>query len=604
MNERTQGPRGPRRDDRSPGGERGGRGERGGGKGRDGKGRGRGGPGGKGRDDRGGSAAFRVVNELGALEKALTKVDFAGQKGPLDEILRALRPLRLKSISDLDMNTRGRLITTLFRVARQAKPAGPAGDAPVAAAVADAPAADAPAVDASAGDPPAADAAAADAPAVDAPAGDASAGDAPAADAPAEAPAVEAAPGEAAPGEAAAEPAPADAPAGNAAKPGANPLTLWQDVMFAVGCIWQAAGDPERATAAFTASGREAPAFVPHTPAPRVEEGATPADGKRGGKRERGERAEKSERGAPDWKQQAQNHEDRGRTREAARLHEANQSWADAARLFEAGGEPRAALRNAIAGNLGPLAQKLMGLIRADDVPGILQKAGAWELLMEWHAKKGDFDGVARLYERAKQFDQAALAWERGGKLSNARRAYEKANDSAGALRVRDLEIQKLVERGDRLGAATVMVHAGMRAEAVKALEAVGGPKAWRFMLKLKLDAEAEAYIASELKKAEETNDLASKARWLEAKGEVRQAAQVWLDAGKKERAVPLFDQLGETARAAQLAEEVGQLEKAEALYRRAKDTANADRVKALPRPASQPPTEAPKAAESSAQSP
>ena len=102
---------------------------------------------------------------------------------------------------------------------------------------------------------------------------------------------------------------------------------------------------------------------------------------------------------------------------------------------------------------------------------------------MEWFAKRGDFDGVARLYERAKQFDQAALAWERAGKLGQARKAYEKANDTAGAHRVRDLEIAKLVERGDRLGAATVQMHSGLKAEAIATLESLGGPKAYRFMI-------------------------------------------------------------------------------------------------------------------------
>ena len=91
----------------------------------------RGGPRGRGGNGRGtsraresaGSASYRVLNELSGLEKSLAKGDFAEQKQPLGEIVKALKPLRLKSIEELDFNTRGRLITTLLRVSRQPKPA-------------------------------------------------------------------------------------------------------------------------------------------------------------------------------------------------------------------------------------------------------------------------------------------------------------------------------------------------------------------------------------------------------------------------------------------------------------------------------------------------
>ncbi|MFZ5440054.1 MAG: DEAD/DEAH box helicase, partial [Myxococcota bacterium] len=80
---------------------------------------GRGGRGGRDRrDGPGGGAAYRVVNELSALEKALTKTDFAAMKEPLSAVLRALKPMRLQSIENLDLNTRGRLITSLMRVQR------------------------------------------------------------------------------------------------------------------------------------------------------------------------------------------------------------------------------------------------------------------------------------------------------------------------------------------------------------------------------------------------------------------------------------------------------------------------------------------------------
>ena len=67
---------------------------------------------------------YRVVSELRSLEKALSKNDFDGAEGSRsEEMLKPLRPLRLKSIDELDLNTRGKLITTLLRV-RAAAEAG------------------------------------------------------------------------------------------------------------------------------------------------------------------------------------------------------------------------------------------------------------------------------------------------------------------------------------------------------------------------------------------------------------------------------------------------------------------------------------------------
>ena len=89
----------------------------------------RGGPGGRGGRDRGdrkggsGGAGGRVVPELSVLEKALAKVDFASEIQPLDAVVKVLRQAHARSLQDLDMDTRGRLITTLSRVARQTRPA-------------------------------------------------------------------------------------------------------------------------------------------------------------------------------------------------------------------------------------------------------------------------------------------------------------------------------------------------------------------------------------------------------------------------------------------------------------------------------------------------
>ena len=50
--------------------------------------------------------------ELSVLEKALARADLAAQVQPLDSVVKALRQARARSLQDLDMDTRGRLITT------------------------------------------------------------------------------------------------------------------------------------------------------------------------------------------------------------------------------------------------------------------------------------------------------------------------------------------------------------------------------------------------------------------------------------------------------------------------------------------------------------
>jgi hypothetical protein len=75
----------------------------------------------EGRADTG---ARRVIVELGNLERALTKGDFLLEQASLQEILKTIRSMRLGSLEQLEPNARGRLITSLFRVMRQKKPAG------------------------------------------------------------------------------------------------------------------------------------------------------------------------------------------------------------------------------------------------------------------------------------------------------------------------------------------------------------------------------------------------------------------------------------------------------------------------------------------------
>ncbi len=602
----------------------------------------------------------RVIAELSALEKALGKNDLPAQKQPLEAIVRSLRSMRLKSLDDLELNVKGRLMTSLLRVQRQPRPPMPEGFVPSGA------------------QPPAAPAAAGEAGSALGNTGvvaqstltppgtggnvpgesnvGISEGSPTATQEQAEAAAGQTGEGPAgggamstttpATGEGAgiSEGSPtATQEQAQAADPAREKYVAWVDVMFLVGRAWRAAGDSERAAAAFTLSGRQ-PTTEAEEPAARPagerREGGREGRGERreGGREGRGERregregerregrgerregregerreggrevrGERRERGPAgerrerpalpeltltgDWQEQSKQLETAGRTRDAARLHERNNSFAEAVRLFEAGGDLKSALRCALAAKDQDTIRRLLGTLPPDQVPTTLEKAGAYELLMEHYIGKNDFENVARLYERARQFDQAGLAYERANKLSLARKAYERARDFAAANRMRDLEVKSLVERGDRLGAATLLVAAGRRAEAAEVLGALPPPKAFHFLQRLKLDEEAKTLAQKELARAESENKPAGRARWLELLGEVATAAPIYEEIGRKEKALALYEQIGHLPKAAALAEELQLRDKATALYTQLGDSAGVERAKALPEtpPARQP---------------
>jgi tetratricopeptide (TPR) repeat protein len=360
----------------------------------------------------------------------------------------------------------------------------------------------------------------------------------------------------AAPGETAAAALAPEVPAAPKPPPVDPKLAAYQDAMYLVGSIWRAVGEESRAALAFSSSGRRAD---------QVE-------------------AVKILKRTGDWREEATVLESQKRPRDAARIYEQHGAQADAARLFDAGGDLKSALRCALAGKDMDGARRLVKALAPAESQPILEKAGAWELLMEHYVGTGDFDNVARLYERARQFDQAALAWERAGKLSNARKAYERSRDSKGSARVRDLEVDKLIARGDRLGAAVLLLGAGQRERAVETLVALPAPKAFRFLQKAKLDAEAIELAKKEVALAEGANKPSDKARWLEMLGDVSAAAEAWEKAERRDKALALYEQAGNWQRAAELAEGLSQHDKAVELFHRAGDKVNAARVEALPK--------------------
>jgi tetratricopeptide (TPR) repeat protein len=541
-----------------------------------------------------------VVPELSVLEKALAKGDLAGQLQPLDTVVKALRQARARSLQDLDMDTRGRLITTLSRIARQPKPPTTRESVEVSNTSTDDPTEPLAAAEAAATDAPS------DAPQSSSEACDVSEASevsntstADGVSAAADAAGAEA---ETSASGAATEPA---AP-GSPEVSNTSSTSSYEEVLFRVGLAWSAVGEADRAEAAFGAAGRrpsadelrapEAEHPPPGVPPSRGERGAPRAERpSRGARPDRPPRVER--RGAPvrggpveipselsgDWKAQATFLESRGRTRDAARLHDRNGSHAEAARLFEAGADLRSALRSALAGKDLPMARRLAEALPPGEAQTLLEKAEAWELLMELHVRSGRFEEVAKLYERARQFDQAGLAWERAGKLSAARKAYERAHDAGSIDRVRTLEVDRLVERGDRLGAALLLVQARRREEAAKLLEPLPPPKAFRFLQQLELHAEARALGERELQKATEESKSMARARWLELLERPAEAADAWEAAGRKDKAFPLLEKAGQFGRGARIAEELGNRNEAIRLYRRAGEDADADRLEALP---------------------
>lgn len=334
-------------------------------------------------------------------------------------------------------------------------------------------------------------------------------------------------------------------------------LAAHRDVMFLVGSVWRALGDEGRAAPALAASGRAAePSELP-TPK------ASPA--------------------ARDWRQEAQRLESAKRSRDAARLHERHGSYVDAGRLYEVSGDLKSALHCFLSGKDELAARRLLRQLKPEQFLPVIDRSGAYQLLMEHYVEAGSFDEVAKLYERARQFDQAAIAWEKAGKLGAARKDYERAKDAANAERVRQLEVTKLIERGDRLGAAILLVSAGKREQAVQTLCALPAPKAFRFLQKLRLNAEALSLAQQEIARAEAESRPAASARWLEMLGEASAAAEAWIRAERKDRALTIYEKAGEWQRAASLAEALGQRDKAVELYQRAGDRTSADRVAAMP---------------------
>jgi tetratricopeptide (TPR) repeat protein len=360
----------------------------------------------------------------------------------------------------------------------------------------------------------------------------------------------------------------------------------YRSVLDLVGRIWRALGEKARSQAVLEASGlKELSEEAPLSPEPAK---------KMPDRSHKDKRREKPSRADPradvrltfqDWKEQAAYLEQTRKTRDAGRLHEKNASFAEAVRLFEAGNDFKAALRCAVLGEVEEASTRLMGRLSPSDVKSTLERLAAWGVLMSYCAKIKDYEAVARLYERARQMDQAALAWEKAGRLSSARKAYEQAGDLESASRTKAIEVQQLMDRGDRLGAATLLVTTGNTQAAIDTLKELPGPKAYRFLMKLRLEEEAQKLATTQIEQAIATKDHLAHAHWLEALNKLPEAVEAWLQADRRDKALYLCEKAERYEQAAELAEALGRLDKAEALFRRAGNEEQATRVAALARP-------------------
>jgi len=540
------------------------------------------------------TGARKIIVELGNLERALTKGDFLLEQAPLQEILRTLRSMRLSALEQLEPNARGRLITSLFRVMRQKKPAmwdDFLKQANLAAEGAPAEKQTAKLSEEVALQP-------------ESPQEETTAVAQDSAVASSEEAALAQSESSQETSTAVAqESAAVVSGAQAAASPSLSPEQLqaqaYRFVLDLVGRIWRTLGEKARSQAALEASGlkelsKEAP--LPQEPAKRMPERSSSDRSQKDKRREKSPRGDVRAGARPDtraeapltfkdWKEQAAYLEQTRKTRDAGRLHEKNASFAEAVRLFELGNDLKAALRCAVLGEIEEASTRLISRLSPSDVKFILERLSAWGLLMSYCAKIKDYESVARLYERARQMDQAALAWEKAGRLSLARKAYEQAGDLESANRTRVIEVQHLLERGDRLGAATLLAATGNTQAAVETLKELPGPKAYRFLMKLKFEEEAQKLAEAQVEQAIAAKDHLAHAHWLEALNKLPEAIEAWLKVDRRDKAMYLCEKAEKYEQAAELAEALGRLDKAEVLFRRAGNEEQAARIAALVRP-------------------
>ena len=203
----------------------------------------------------------------------------------------------------------------------------------------------------------------------------------------------------------------------------------------------------------------------------------------------------------------------------------------------------------------------------------LLEKAEAWDALVDVHRDQGDLKSAALAARNAGSIEQAAQLSEKAGAFREASELWLQASRPVRAATA-------LEEARDFEAAAEIYRSAGMlslAAESLAVLERYGSA--------------AELYEqsgepASSVKMYRAAEQLADAARVLEASGELEEAARLYYEAGNKASAAEMFKmadntvesgrcyvELGQYGQAGQLLEEAGHLLSAAEAYEKEEGT-------------------------------
>ncbi len=543
--------------------------------------------------------AYRVGTEISAVEKALTKSDFVSMEESLRSVHQALRGMRLRSLDALESAIKGKLITTLARVSRAPRPAEKNPSTSDAASEVPGESAEVPAP---------ADEVSATAPlptreALASTNGEGSNGEPPPAttgvsqESGTVNEAVELGlEGDRAPNLAGSPSEGIDAPtigSESSLADGSPPVlqpapgaaatesqqSPWEKSQYVVGLIWSSMNEGERASSAFARSGKdpEPQDLAPHPPDSASEAATAPSHG-----RPKMRPASRRETRSADSRRSARSPNPRSVDASGAMALEKAGAFAEASAMFEAEGDLESALRCAARVDDATRCIALASRLSPPKVASAYRAAQSWQRLMDYHAALGDYEAVAQLYERARQYDQAGLAWERAQKFGSAKVAFERAGDLVSANRVRDRDVEDRLRRGDRVGAAAVLMSVGRKSEALKALEGLPPAQIIHAMQRLKLHEEATAYSRGELARAQAAGDLARQGQWLEVLGNRKEAIERYLEAGLRDRAARVHAKGGDYRSAAKLMAAANSYRRAAEYFQKAGDGSEAQRMREL----------------------
>lgn len=278
-----------------------------------------------------------------------------------------------------------------------------------------------------------------------------------------------------------------------------------------------------------------------------------------------------------EWDKVAALHEREKRYREAAALYEEHDRPEEAARLYQ------------LAGDVAKMVELLMKAGREEEVVQIARElepakreqallaAGKGDVLMEILVEEERWEDVARLYERAEQFADAARAWERAGKTHKAIRAFDRAGEAAEAERLVEAEIAQAGE-GE---AARIWARFGRYEKAASLTE--DPLQKFRWLRQAGKTEEAQAVARQQLEAAvAEGKPLLEQAPWMARAGDVAGALRIWDEHREPVAAAKVMEELEEWELAARCYETALDYPRAAEFFRRAGNTAEAERVAQL----------------------